>query len=1003
MSDRTSFILKRTVSVIILLAGMATFYNFQKLLVKNARQTEQLDFPAYYVAHDLAKERQNVYDIDLVRKASRDLGVTFVIFRANLYSPPFYWVLSKIPVSDISNAQSIFVSIKVFLLLISVILLVLYLFKDLEKQKRWNLSMITTGVVLFCLTLMNPVTSEFKDGQVNIITLFVLTLALVTVKSQILSGLFISIGALLKIGPVILIARMAFYRKYRSIFSFLIITALLLLCSYIYFGNQMIEDYFTGILFPFFGASEIPILEWPVSHSLNQSVRGFFHRLFVNDYENPAGGTGVVFYAPWLGSILTWIVNLSLIFSVVWTTIALRSYSKDKWINSLLFSLFIILMSLISPLTWYHHLVTLIIPFVVLTAYTLQSFSRHSVILFSGLGLFVLSMYFEPVYIYLDLNKFARVKGISALYYLKLAGTLLAGFLCWFAMFHRLSILHHIPVKQSMNLIYQTEPLIKWLKLTVQDAHRYTGIIYRKLKTLFQTPVWFLPFLVFLTIFAVNLNYFNKDHYEIGDYAANGIQVLKAAAFTEMVGPYSRFEFNHPGPVSFYFFALSEPLLFFIKNDLGKHFAAQLLLNMALFLQTLRIVWHITGSKKSAAIYAAVHLLTYTSAGSDLFYSIWGPAIMVFPTGLFLAAAVFISTGKLRHILSLTVAAVIICHNHSGGLAYVVPLALISFFLYFKNARNPFRLNRNLKRKFIISVIFFLVVNIPPLIQQFTSGPYGNISLILDYVFTNTSLRRFDKTLAFVLGFFADPFRLPESFPAGLVFFIVLTSYYMLKQKTDPAHKAYFFNLSLSGVALTIYAALKIPGDFVEYLLWYEYAFVGAMIYTVADQLWAQISSRISDLPVNTRPLKVLAPVAVIFTIVLSSINKEKPVEDFPKVAADFIQPQKKITYRLTWNEKNNDLGQWVYASGTALHLIKNGYDVCFDDFWRFMFGEKLMCSRNNRHSPPLFIPGQDDYPVFGQNQTATIRFETVADVPVPGIISDTELHYKQSKITIIR
>src|SRR6266404_6233843 len=53
---------------------------------------------------------------------------------------------------------------------------------------------------------------------------------------------------------------------------------------------------------------------------------------------------------------------------------------------------------------------------------------------------------------------------------------------------------------------------------------------------------------------------FYVPHYEMGDLAANSLQIIRAKHFEAVLGNYSRFGFYHPGPAFFYVYAASEAL-----------------------------------------------------------------------------------------------------------------------------------------------------------------------------------------------------------------------------------------------------------------------------------------------------------------------------------------------------------------------------------------------------------------------------------------------------------
>ena len=52
--------------------------------------------------------------------------------------------------------------------------------------------------------------------------------------------------------------------------------------------------------------------------------------------------------------------------------------------------------------------------------------------------------------------------------------------------------------------------------------------------------------------------FFGAPLHEMGDLAANALQIDRAKEFRELYGNYSRFGFHHPGPAFFYVYAAAE-------------------------------------------------------------------------------------------------------------------------------------------------------------------------------------------------------------------------------------------------------------------------------------------------------------------------------------------------------------------------------------------------------------------------------------------------------------
>src|SRR5271167_462612 len=74
---------------------------------------------------------------------------------------------------------------------------------------------------------------------------------------------------------------------------------------------------------------------------------------------------------------------------------------------------------------------------------------------------------------------------------------------------------------------------------------------------------WAVPFALVLAVLLVrNAFLFGTPEYEDADMAANSILIEQARRFTLLVGHYSRYHFNHPGPAFLYVQAWGESLFY---------------------------------------------------------------------------------------------------------------------------------------------------------------------------------------------------------------------------------------------------------------------------------------------------------------------------------------------------------------------------------------------------------------------------------------------------------
>lgn len=412
-------------SVLVFCIGLYNIYNFQKKQIRYAHSHKQKDFPAYFIAHKIAQKKENIYNIQLVKREAENWKIRFTEWRANLYPPPFSVLISHLKMHDIYKSQVAFIYLKLLILLVFATLLPLFLTKNLYKGKKENTKYLTlffSGLIFFFCSQMNAVEADFKDGQVNTLILFLLIIPVFAIGryASIFIGISISLGSVIKISPIFLTIYYFLKKRYTVIAVIFISGFFFFLWSLYHFGFYINKEYLDKVFIPFFINNSVPVLNWELSHSMNQSIKGLFFRLFVSNYDDPLSGTVILFYAPWLAKILVFLVNFILAYFCVNLTWKSSKKQGDKWLQYLSYSLYIATMPLISPLTWFHHLVVLLIPIVFILFY----FSLEDKVSFFLLFLFIFAivlLVLPPLFLYPD----TRARGLSFLNYVKLGSNLI--------------------------------------------------------------------------------------------------------------------------------------------------------------------------------------------------------------------------------------------------------------------------------------------------------------------------------------------------------------------------------------------------------------------------------------------------------------------------------------------------------------------------------------------------------------------------------------------------
>lgn len=222
-----------------------------------------------------------------------------------------------------------------------------------------------------------------------------------------------------------------------------------------------------------------------------------------------------------------------------------------------------------------------------------------------------------------------------------------------------------------------------------------------------------LPLLVLL-VRSIGANWFPA-----GD---NAILVLQTAFVgtgdTTLLGPYSRYGWNHPGPLMFYL--LAAPYRLAGSNPWGV-LAGVVLLNIACFGAMLHLFW-----KFGRALLASVAALCTTIACLALtpyvLNSPWNPDLTLAPLALFVACA-WVARIDLRWFPAAVAVGTFLVQSHAG-FAPIVGLLCVWSLL-------RIRLQRPTRKTILITAAVFVICWTPVLIDQLFKS--NNISELVEF------------------------------------------------------------------------------------------------------------------------------------------------------------------------------------------------------------------------------------------------------------------------------
>lgn len=179
-----------------------------------------------------------------------------------------------------------------------------------------------------------------------------------------------------------------------------------------------------------------------------------------------------------------------------------------------------------------------------------------------------------------------------------------------------------------------------------------------------------LPFVV--TAVRVLLTRDSSFHFA-GDQAIIGLATHEAGGGDQLLGPYSRYGWAHPGPAWFYLMA---PWLRLFGDDDAALVAAGLVVHGMLAVALVAAVHRRGGSPAPALVAAGIVLLYVLRMPASFFVDVWNPFALLLGTALFLVLAVRCRGGSWAGLLALVAVGGYLVQTHVGTAPLVAAVGL---------------------------------------------------------------------------------------------------------------------------------------------------------------------------------------------------------------------------------------------------------------------------------------------------------------------------------------
>lgn len=455
-----------------------------------------------------------------------------------------------------------------------------------------------------------------------------------------------------------------------------------------------------------------------------------------------------------------------------------------------------------------------------------------------------------------------------------------------------------------------------------------------------------------------------------GDLAITELSIHDVGVHPVWLGPYSRFHFNHPGPLLFY--VLAPVYRLFGTRSVSLSIGA-LAINGAACAGILVVAWQRGGRR--LVLWTAVLLAVWMRfLGAPLLQNAWNPFVTVLPFGLVVVLAWSIACGSTRSLAPAVFVASFVVQTHIGYTPATVAVLGAAIVLGAADVVHSARAATGPRRRAVVvdalrwlavAAVVGVVVWLPPIVEQFRHHP-GNLTRI-DQFFEHAkptvgvhqmmrvTLQQLGGIPRALLPLSAQQRAAPSGYGFGVVTLVVFGAATALAVRRRMPDVLRLAVLNVVLFAAAAWSVLRIAGGFEVYLVtWISAASftawlgIGASVLgdgrTPAPVRWPR-AARLHVPPEWRRAAPAVLLVAFFvgtaFTVqAAADVANSEPKPDVMRVLAQRTLAATRGDHRpvLVVNQAQ----EWPWAAGLILQLEKHGVAARVPPAWGWLYGARL-------------------------------------------------------------
>ena len=430
--------------------------------------------------------------------------------------------------------------------------------------------------------------------------------------------------------------------------------------------------------------------------------------------------------------------------------------------------------------------------------------------------------------------------------------------------------------------------------------------------------------------------------YPKADQAVLELYTRYAAEGSLLVGPYSRFQWHHPGPL--YFYLLAPFYVVGSQSELALYVAA-LVINLTAIVA---IVWLVARhSGAMAGLLVAALLAAYVFRAQYLLVSPWNPHIPVIPLALLIVACAAAIDGQLSATIAVVAVASFVAQTHVAFAPCAAALAIVT-------AVSIAARERASMKWLIVAAVVACALWAPPLVEEIRGAP-GNITLMRRFLLSPAPSAG-DWTHAWPIfetllsapfvpgrGMAIDGRFMAASGPAASLIAAVQMAVLPLAWEMARRQRRRFeqalamFCLVASGVAL--WSVTRVPGEVFSYLVFWV-SIIGVLDVAAIGLVLVPRSSRFKTVAGGM----IAAVCAALMAYGVAGVAREfgrsaRTGADVRRLSLAVENYVRALQLRplIRISEPT-----WPHAAGVILQLDKHGLRPAVENSWVPMFGRQM-------------------------------------------------------------